>query len=133
VIFDAVIDDMDELISQPEPKPTEEPIIEPSDNLKKLQDLYDLTVKLFKKIDYDYETVEPIVPNLPEDIKKTKDTTLIQDELPFVPNIPEDVPRLETPLLQEDIKTSGKTSTLIQEEIEPQEKEEIKINYKNEL
>jgi hypothetical protein len=125
VIFDAVIDDMDELISQPEPEPTET-IAEPSDNLKKLQDLYDLTVKLFKKIDYDYETVEPIVPNLPEDIKKTKDTTLI-------PNIPEDVPRLETPLLPEDIKTSGKTSTLIQEEIEPQEKEEIKINYKNEL
>jgi len=132
-IFDAVIDDMDELISQPEPEPTEEPIIEPSDNLKKLQDLYDLTVKLFKKIDYDYETVEPIVPNLQEDIKKTKDTTLIQPEISSVPNIPEDVPRLETPLLPEDIKTSGKTSTLIQEEIEPQEKEEIKINYKNEL
>jgi len=124
VIFDAVTDDMDKFISQPEPKLIEEPIIEPSDNLKKLQDLYDLTVKLFKKIDYDYETVEPptqLVPNLQEDIKKTKDTTLIQPEISFVPNI------------SEDIKTSGKTSTLIQEEIEPQEKEEIKINYKNEL
>jgi hypothetical protein len=120
-MIDAIVDDMDELISQPEPEliPTEQ-----SDNLKKLQDLYDLTVKLFKKIDYDYETVEPptqLVPNLQEDIKKTKDTTLIQPEISSVPNIPE------------DIKTSEKTSTLIQEEIEPQEKEEIKINYKNEL
>ena len=122
-IIDAIVDDMDELTLQLQPEPELIPT-EPSDNLKKLQDLYDLTVKLFKKIDYDYETVEPatqLVPNLPEDVLKTKDTTLIQDEIPFVPNLPE------------DIKTSGKTSTLIQEEIEPQEKEEIKINYKNEL
>jgi hypothetical protein len=118
-IIDAIVDSIDELILQSEPEPTEQ-----SDNLKKLQDLYKLTVKLFEKIDYDYETVEPptqLVPNLPEDIKKSEDTTLIQDEVATVPNIPE------------DIKTSQKTTTLIQEEIEPQEKEEIKINYKNEL
>ena len=118
-MIDAVIDSIGELIPQaePEPIPTEQ-----SDNLKKLQDLYDLTVKLFKKIDYDDEIeTKLIVPNLQEDIKKTKDTTLIQPDISFVPNIPE------------DIKTSDKTTTLIQEEIEPQEKEEIKLNYKNEL
>jgi hypothetical protein len=123
-IIDAIVDSIDELILQSEPEPTEPIPTEQSDNLKKLQDLYKLTVKLFEKIDYDYETVEPptqLVPNLEEDIKKSKDTTLIQDEVATVPNIPE------------DIKTSQKTTTLIQKEIEPQEKEEIKINYKNEL
>jgi hypothetical protein len=123
-IIDTIVDSIDEIILQSDSEPTEPIPTEQSDNLKKLQDLYKLTVKLFEKIDYDYETVEPptqLVPNLPEDIKKSEDTTLIQDEVATVPNIPE------------DIKTSQKTTTLIQEEIEPQEKEEIKINYKNEL
>jgi hypothetical protein len=69
----------------------------------------------------EYVSRQNIIPNLQEDIKKTKDTTLIQDEIPFVPN------------LQEDIKKSEKTTTLIQEEIEPQETETKKMNYKNEL
>jgi hypothetical protein len=124
-IFDAVIDDMDDIML--ESMKTVEPVITTkpeNNNLKKLQDLYALTVKLFEKIEDDDD--EPVVvltkvPDLQEDIKKSKDTTLIQVEPVVVPNIPE------------DIKTSNLKTTLIQEEIEPQENETIKINYKNEL
>jgi hypothetical protein len=97
-IFDAVVDSIDELFLNDESVidtvVKEETPIQENNNLKKLQDLYDLTVKLFKKIDYDYDAEiepKPAVPNLPEDIKKSEDTTLIQDEVATVPNIPEDI------------------------------------------
>jgi hypothetical protein len=113
-MIDAIVDDMDELTLQPEPelKPTE-PILEPEQtniSNEDLDDLYNYMVIKFETTEY--ISRQNIIPNLQEDIKKTKDTTLIQ---------------------QEDIKTSEKTSTLIQEEIEPPETETKKMNYKNEL